>query len=69
MFSPSIGDAAGYGVGLWGTGEGGGGAGTGVGLDHIGTVGGGGGKGPWGIGPGEKGEWASDTISAAEAMP
>jgi hypothetical protein len=55
MFSSSIDDAAGYGLGLWGTGEGGGGNGTGVGLDHVGTLGGGGGTGPWGIGPGDKG--------------
>lgn len=55
MFSASIDDAAGYGLGLWGTGEGGGGTGLGVGLDHVGTIGGGGGTGPWGIGPGDKG--------------
>jgi hypothetical protein len=55
MFSASIDDAAGYGLGLWGTGEGGGGSGLGVGLDHVGTVGGGGGSGPFGFGPGDKG--------------
>ena len=54
MFSASIDDAAGYGLGLWGTGEGGGGTGLGVGLDHVGTIGGGG-TGPFGIGPGDKG--------------
>ena len=56
MFSPTIDDAAGYGVGLWGTGEGGGGTGAGVGLDHVNTMGGGGGgTGKFGFGPGDKG--------------
>lgn len=60
MFSPSIGDALGFGLALSGTGEGGGGNGLGVGLDRVGTacngVGcGAGGKGPFGLGAGDKG--------------
>ena len=55
MFSPTIDDAMGTGLGLWGTGEGGGGTGQGVGLDHVNTLGGGGGgTGPSGFGPGDK---------------
>jgi hypothetical protein len=58
MFSASIDDASGYGLGLWGTGEGAGGSGLGVGLDHRGTIGGGsGGTGPFGVGRGDKGGW------------
>jgi len=55
MFGSSIDDASGFGVGLWGTGEGGGGTADVIGLDHVNTVGGGGGgKGPFGIGKGDK---------------
>ena len=60
MFSPTLGDALGFGLALSGTGEGGGGDGLGVGLDHVGTTCGGvgcgaGGSGPFGVGPGAKG--------------
>jgi hypothetical protein len=55
MFGATIDDASGYGLGLWGTGEGGGGAADVIGLDNVSTIGGGGGgPGKWGIGKGDK---------------
>jgi hypothetical protein len=56
LFGTDIGDAAGFGVGLWGTGEGGGGNGAGIGIDGVGNTvgGGGGGSGKWGYGKGDK---------------
>jgi len=55
MFGQDIADTAGFGVGLWGTGEGGGGTADVIGLDHVNTVGGGGGgPGKFGIGKGDK---------------
>lgn len=60
LFGASIDDAAGFGLGLWGTGEGGGGTADVVGLDHINTVGGGGGgPGKWGVGKGDKDGWGN----------
>ena len=54
MFGQSIDDAAGFGVGLWGTGEGGGGQADVIGLDHVNTIGGGGGIHGIGIGKGDR---------------
>lgn len=56
MFGADANDMMGWGLGLYGTGEGGGGKGHGIGLDGIGDLVGGGGNGPgkWGIGRGDK---------------
>jgi hypothetical protein len=56
LYGQDANDVMGYGLGLWGTGEGGGGKGHGIGLDGIGDLVGGGGNGPgkWGIGRGDK---------------
>jgi hypothetical protein len=56
MFGADANDQMGYGLGLWGVGEGGGGKGAGIGLDGLGDLVGGGGDGPgkWGLGRGDK---------------
>jgi hypothetical protein len=57
MFGAEPLDQAGFGLGLWGVGEGGGGKGAGIGMDGVGSTigGGGGGTGQWGIGKGDDG--------------
>jgi len=56
MFTTTIDDASGTGLGLWGDGLGGGGTADVIGLDNVHTVGGGGGgPNPFGVGKGDHG--------------